>query len=114
MGIFDRIKEADAAGRVIPVAVERWGGLVVYVHRLSLADRLAVVERVADLKPAERVAYVLALSVRDEAGNRVFDPDDLGPVVELDSQATAQLWRVSREASKLFQDEAEAEAEKKG
>jgi hypothetical protein len=111
--ILDQIKAADGAGRVTPVVVPQWGGLTVFVHRLGLDEKLDALDRVAELSPAERIAYLIALSVRDGEGGRVFDPADLPAVIGLDTEATAELWRVVKAASKLFQTDAEADAAKK-
>jgi hypothetical protein len=109
--LLDQIKAADR--RVVPVPVPRWG-VTVYVHRLSLADRLAAAEAIGDLKPADRIAWFVARSVRDADGAPVFGEGDLATLADMDGEAVSEVWRVVKETSKLAQGTDEAAAEKNG
>jgi hypothetical protein len=111
VSILDEIRANDK--RVVPVPVPRWG-VTLYVHRLSLADKLAAAEFMDGAGTAASIAWFIARSVRDADGVRVFSDDEIAGIPDMDGEATAELWRVVKETSKLFQGEAEADREKKG
>lgn len=111
MSVRDKIL---GVGRtVVPVDVPEWGETV-YVHRLSLADKVAAAACEDDLGRAEVIAWFVIRAARDAAGARIFGDDDLATVAnDLDGDAVRLVWNAVREVNKLFQSAAEATAEKK-
>jgi hypothetical protein len=112
VSIRERIKAADA--KSVPVVVEGWDGVTLYVHRLSLADKLAAADLADSAGEAKRIAWCVARAVRDESGARVFGDDDVDELVGMDGGAVAALWRVVRDRSRLFQTTEEAADAKNG
>ena len=110
VSIRDLILSADKHAE--PLDVKRWG-VTVYVHRLSLADKLEARDRADKLSEAETIAWCVARSVRDADGARIFSDDDLGLIADMDGAAIGEVFEKVREVSKLFQSTDEAAAEKK-
>jgi hypothetical protein len=91
------VMTATAAEPPLPVDVPKWGR--VYVKPITVAE---VEDQAADTDPDKknkrRMARAAARVICDEAGNRVFDPDDEEHVALLAKQPWS-LLRVVLEAS---------------
>lgn len=81
----------------VAVEVPEWGGETFFVKAMSLADQNAMYG--ADDKPvegADRTALVLALSVYDADGSKVFEPADAADLLQASSAAVNRLAKVIR------------------
>ena len=83
----------------------------VYVQSLTLADRMAYQQAVAEHRsdPGKCLLLLMAAAVRDEAGKKVFGPADLE---ELESADGALVERLAIAAFRLNNPDADA-AQKK-
>ena len=94
--------------RIEAVAVPEWGGLV-YVRSLSGKGRDAFEGsriRIKDNNKVEMVhdntrARLLALTVCDERGTRVFSEEDIAALGEKDAAAVDRVFQVAQRLSAL-------------
>jgi hypothetical protein len=76
----------------VPVEVPEWGGVTVYVKPLSMIEQFELQgDGDNETSGPERSALVIALSVYDESGERVFEPADAAELVRKSVAATKRL-----------------------
>lgn len=91
------------ASETTPVDVPEWGGDVL-IRRLSAADA----ERsgmTGDQKTPELVARVIAMSLVDDAGERLFSEADVAELAKVDVAVAARVFAACVKANGLSSDE---------
>ncbi len=84
--------QAVAAEKPVAVAVPKWG--TVYVRQLTVAEVDAQAADTTDKDDKNRIARGACRVLCDEAGVRLFDPDDAHDVALVASQPWALLRQV--------------------
>lgn len=106
----DKILKADR--ELVEFPVPAWG-VVVYLRKFSLGDRLSMSEAFDKSQPVERIALLVARSVHDVDGVRLFTDADAETIKDMDGEAITELANAVRKLNKLETTAAEQAEEKK-